>query len=198
MEVLDKDGLDYFWDKVKDYVDSNIQSKININVPVGTIMIWSGETIPHGWAECNGGFISIMAYNELFNVIGYQYSLPEDDEDTLKYSFRLPNITGRMVVGQTATFDEFAYLGNTGGSRTHTQTVEEMPSHTHTNTVRAYWGNAGNTSAEYYNISTATGTNWNNRSWMNYNSTTGDGNPMDIMNPYIVLKYIIKIEPTEV
>lgn len=188
MEVLDKDGLDYFWDKVKDYVDSNIQSKININVPVGTIMIWSGETIPHGWAECNGGFISIMAYNELFNVIGYQYSLPEDDEDTLKYSFRLPNITGRMIVGQTTTFDEFAYLGNTGGSRTHTQTVNEMPKHTH------QYPRSGNLSAGYnslFNSQAASGE-------MTTSTSTGGGQPMDIMNPYIVLKYIIKIEPTEV
>ena len=195
MEVLDKDGLDYFWDKVKDYVDSNIQAKININVPVGTIMIWSGETIPQGWAECNGGFISIMTYNELFNVIGYQYSLPEDDENTLKYSFRLPNITGRMIVGQTATFDEFAYLGNTGGSKTHTQTVDEMPSHRHQvrnlnpvnyDTSTSGWDDEGKAAAK---ISGATffGT-----------TNVGGGQPMDIMNPYIVLKYIIKIEPTEV
>lgn len=191
MEVLDKDGLDYFWDKVKDYVDSNIQSKININVPVGTIMIWSGETIPHGWAECNGGFISIMAYNELFNVIGYQYSLPEDDEDTLKYSFRLPNITGRMVVGQTATFDEFAYLGNTGGSKTHTQTVEELAAHNH-----RYGLAYGNTDpARGLAYAEQTTGMFGEQSFI---ENTGESQPMDIMNPYIVLKYIIKIEPTEV
>ena len=189
MEVLDKDGLDYFWDKVKDYVDSNIQAKININVPVGTIMIWSGETIPQGWAECNGGFISIMTYNELFNVIGYQYSLPEDDEDTLKDSFRLPNITGRMIVGQTATSDEFAYLGNTGGSKTHTQTVNEMPSHNHQLIGN---NNAGGMAETVPYGSQSTGTS------MYAIKKAGGGQPMDIMNPYIVLKYIIKIEPTEV
>lgn len=185
MEVLDKDGLDYFWDKIKNYVDSEILTKMNINVPVGTIIIWPGENIPNGWDECNGDLMSINKYNELFNVIGHQYSLPSDDDNTLKSYFRKPNIMGRMVVGKTINYDEFGYLGNTGGGKTHTITQSELPQF---NYIQPTGTNTGHGTSNQGVPNTYT------NDW----ASIGDDQPMDIMNPYIVLKYIIKIEPTEV
>lgn len=39
--------------------------------------------------------------------------------------------SGRVLVGQDAGQSEFDTLGKTGGAKTHTLTVSEMPSHTH-------------------------------------------------------------------
>ena len=41
---------------------------------------------------------------------------------------------GRVTVGQDSSQSEFDGNGETGGSKTHTLTVSEMPSHTHTST----------------------------------------------------------------
>ena len=38
---------------------------------------------------------------------------------------------GRMVVGYNSSDSDFATIGNTGGEKTHTLTIAEMPSHNH-------------------------------------------------------------------
>lgn len=58
-------------------------------------------------------------------------------------------------------------------TQSHTLTVDQMPSHSHDITVKADWGNAGNTNEENYNIGSKWDTNWRNRPWMNFASNTG-------------------------
>ena len=43
---------------------------------------------------------------------------------------------GRVLVSQSVSDTEFDTLNETGGSKTHTLTVSELPSHTHTHTVK--------------------------------------------------------------
>lgn len=44
--------------------------------------------------------------------------------------------SGKVLVGLDATQTEFNTLGGTGGSKTHTLTVAELPSHSHTTDIR--------------------------------------------------------------
>lgn len=185
MEVLDKDGLDYFWDKIKNYVDSEIITKMNINVPVGTIMLWGSNTVSDdSWHICDGTGLSSTQYPELYSIIGDAYGSSLGSNDDV--IFYLPDLQGRFPIGYKSSDTDFNMLGKKGGSKTHKQTVNEMPSHDHT-IVMGYQG-SGKANI-YYSNNTGDG----------YTKTapTGGGQPMDIMNPYIVMKYIIKVKPTE-
>lgn len=53
----------------KNYVDSAVSSATG-GMPIGSIAMWSTQTPPSGWLECNGGEINRLAYPLLFAVIG--------------------------------------------------------------------------------------------------------------------------------
>lgn len=188
MEVLDKDGLDYFWDKVKSYIDSNLISKENLNVPVGTILIFTGSYIQNNndtWRLCDGSGLSSLEYPELYNVIGNTYGASSGNTDG-EVIFNLPDLQGRIPIGRNTSDSDFAQLGNTGGSKTHIMTIDELVPHRHR--VGTAYQTGGGSGTDYINPTSNT-----------QNTTmTGGGQPMDIMNPYITIHYIIKIKPTEV
>lgn len=187
MEVLDKDGLDYFWDKIKNYVDSEILTKMNINVPVGTIMLWGSNTaVDDSWHVCDGTGLSSTQYPELYSIIGDAYGSSLGSNDDV--IFYLPDLQGRFPIGYKSSDTDFNMLGKKGGSKTHTQTVNEMPRHNHGLDYGVDINHAGQTiTAMAASIGVTNGSIKNK----------GGGQPMDIMNPYIVINYMIKVKPTE-
>ena len=156
---------------------------IGDNEPVGSIKLYGGATAPNGYLFAQGQEVSRTTYSELFSIYGTAFG--EGDGST---TFNLPNLKGKVVVGLDETDTDFNSLGKTGGSKTHTQTVAEMPSHTHSTTV----GPWGVTSGGFYGVvSNESGES----SPVNLGST-GNGQPMNIMNPYMVFNYIIKAYKT--
>ncbi len=103
-------------------------------IPVGTILPFSGSTIPPKFLLCDGSEISRITYSDLFNVIGTTYG--SGDGST---TFNLPNLKGKVPAGLDTSQSEFNTLGKTGGSKTHTLTINEMPSHTHTQNPHRHW-----------------------------------------------------------
>ena len=94
---------------------------------------------------------------------------------------------GRMLLGSNYTDDEnndsknHTKLDETGGSETHTLTVDEMPTHTHKYT-RSVTGGTN---------TVGSGPWWG---WVEENtSSTGGGQPHDNMPPYIVVDMWKKI-----
>lgn len=168
-------------------------------LPIGSIVAFASDTIPNGWLLCDGSVVSRATYSELFNAIGLNYV--EDGVEWLdEERFPLPNGKGRTLVGKDSTDTDFNTLGKTGGEKTHTLTVDEMPSHTHdvaiavNNTVaggaRYYFNSAGTTSAPITDTSA-----WSNSLTA---KATGGGQAHNNLQPSLTLNYIIKAKNTVV
>lgn len=93
------------------------------SVPIGAIQAFGGETAPEGWLICDGSVVSRETYSDLFKVIGITYG--SGDGST---TFNLPDLRGNVAIGVS---NDYA-LGDAGGEKTHTLTIDEMPVHTHT------------------------------------------------------------------
>lgn len=94
-------------------------------VPVGTITPFGGSAAPTGYLLCDGSSQLRSTYAALFAVIGTSYGSVDGTH------FNVPNAKGRSLVGLDATQTEFNALGKTGGAKTHTLTINEMPAHKH-------------------------------------------------------------------
>ena len=89
---------------------------------------------------------------------------------------------GRVLVGLDTSQTEFNTIGKTGGEKTHTLTVSEIPKHIHDFSV----GNNPTTDANFsYPASAYVGTNPK----MLGTETTGGGNAHNNLQPYQVVAY---------
>lgn len=141
--------------------------------PVGMIMQYAGTSIPERWMKCEGQTLSRTDYSELFSVIGTTYGSGNGST-----TFNLPNISGKMIIGYDPDDNDFDTMGATGGSKTHTLTNYELP--------KGVW--ISQDPNDGVHILVDSGNNYG----MNTQSNQM-GQPMDIMNPYIVLNYCIKV-----
>ena len=158
-------------------------------IPIGFIASF-GDTdeessIMSDWVLCDGRELSRTSYAELFNIIGTKYG--EGDGVS---TFNVPKIDGRNLVGLDLNDTDFNEVGKTGGSKTHTQTVEELASHQHQQVIDSSYvvpaqGLSGN-----YAQSNQSGRPTGYSAFKT--GPTGNGKPMDIMNPYLVVKFYIK------
>lgn len=161
----------------------NIENAINAQVsgdtlPVACIVPFTSDTVPENWLLCDGQAVSRTDYALLFSIIGTTYGVGDGST-----TFNLPNLKGRVAVGKDSTQTEFDTLGETGGEKTHTLTVEEMPTHDHG------IGLVGIGSGPYgYNVSSLSiGSSQSEKT-----SVTGSGQAHNILQPYQVTNYIIK------
>lgn len=143
----------------------------------GEIKMWAGNTIPDGWLLCNGSEISKKTYPKLYAAIGDLWGTPNSSSN-----FKLPNLNGKVPVGYNSSDTDFATVGKSGGEKTHTLTVNEIPSHRH---------------QQYGPYSTGSGssgayTQANNRTTTRVNTDyAGGSGAHNNMQPYAVIKYII-------
>ena len=109
------------------------------SLPAGTIVQWPGATAPANWLLCQGQAVSRTTYASLFAAIGVQYGAGDGTT-----TFNLPNLKGRVAVGLDSSQTEFDTLGETGGAKTHTLSISEMPSHTHIQDAHTHIQNSHN------------------------------------------------------
>lgn len=167
--------------RLQQLIKQDIQGAVSGDtLPIGVIMPFGSDTIPENWLLCNGQTVSRTDYQELFNIIGTTYG--SGDGFT---TFNLPDLQGKIPVGKDENDTDFDTLGNTGGEKEHTLTINEMPSHNHQSSN--YFEGSGGTSGVWAVRSLANLTGYKDSS-----SQTGGNQPHNILQPYIVQNYIIK------
>lgn len=175
MKFLDSNGLNYFWSKLKNYINNN--NNPYEKIPIGGVIEWYSTSIPENYIELNGQLLSRSEYPELFQLLGTSFG--NGDGST---TFGVPNREGLVGVGFAQNDVDFNKIGNTGGESFHTLTVEEMPSHTHSILRTGSVGSAGYKSV-YGSANTGDGIS---------TRSSGSGVPHNNMQPYIVCKYIMR------
>lgn len=98
----------------------NNVNNVQIGMPIGSIVMWAGDTAPDGWLLCNGATYKRTEYLNLSNVIGFKYG---GTKDILK----VPDLQSRFPLGASSEYS----LGKKDGESTHELTEEEMPPHSH-------------------------------------------------------------------
>ncbi len=159
-------------------------------VPIGTIVMWSGNTAPAGWALCNGQVINGITTPDLRNrfIAGYN---PLD----ARY-----NQPGNLSTGDTTK-------GMTGGVDSYSLSVAQLPAHSHTGTTNpagahshTYWyrnaavegaGGSGQDWAFQRSENTSTAPN-HTHSFTTAN--TGSGASIENRPNFYVLAYIIRVQ----
>ena len=176
-------------------------------MPVGTIIMYGGPVAPQGWFICDGEEYSAVTYVDLANALGfisgnsstYYYGTPTTG------NFRIPDLRGQFPVmsthnslsGRTLAPNAIntGNLGSVDGNTEVTIQQENLPEHKHD------LQDGGDN--QYYAASSATYTGTD--SVPNDGDTTGIGTrletsggvldlqnlPMNIVNPYLALNFII-------
>lgn len=150
-------------------------------LPIGSVIAFGGTEVPTNWLICDGREVSRETYKDLFSKIGTHYG--EGDEET---TFNLPNLAGKVAVGYDKDDEDFNVLGETGGEKEHTLTIEEMPEHNHN--LNGYYGGGNG-----FNVaSTTNGDGGVGSVVTSAIVSTGGSQPHNILQPYVVVHYIIK------
>lgn len=147
------------------------------DTPVGALMSYVGNAIPDKWLECDGSSVSSTDYSELYNVIGTTFGGDSSN-------FKLPDISGKFLVGLDSSDTDFDTMGKVGGEKTHKLTIAEMPSHTHKTWISdTAYSERGDGYQNYY---------YGQGRYYNNTNASGGGQAHNNMPPYFTVKYIIK------
>lgn len=154
---------------------------------LGEVRLFPYHFIPKNWVECNGQLWNISQNTALFSLLGTTYG------GDGKTTFALPNLQGRVAIGPDK--EQPLPIGAVGGEASHTLTYNEMPQHNHTvaasirsgtsnSPVNNVWATYSSNIAVYGDSITTS---------MNVNSIakTGQNQPHNNMQPYLVLRYCI-------
>ena len=117
-------------------------------------------------------------FDFIYPVGSIIYNEDENFDPNTVFGGTWEKIKGKMIFGYDDADDDFSTLKKTGGSKTHTQTIDEMPNHSHrlTYDIHGAGSNTSRTVALANSVSTGTFPS----------SEVGGGQAMDIMNPYYV------------
>jgi microcystin-dependent protein len=103
-----------------------LQGQVQAIVPIGTVVLFGGDTPPTGWLRCDGTILPKTLYPQLAEILGYRFGGNESS------TFGLPRLVGRFPLGAGGGHT----AGMSGGSETQNLSVAQIPGHTHSGTTR--------------------------------------------------------------
>ncbi len=110
---------------------------------IGEIRIFPYDSVPVGWAPCDGQILQISQNSALFSIIGTAYG------GNGATTFALPDLRGRVPLQPGIGPGLSARTrGGTGGEATVTLTEVQLPSHKHRLAAARRLGNLGTPSAD--------------------------------------------------
>ena len=153
---------------------------------LGQLSIVSFNYPPKGWAFCNGQFLPINQNQALFSLLGTTYG------GNGQTTFALPDLRGRAPMHLGGSFTQ----GQAGGEVTHTLTIGELPTHTHT--AQAATAD-GDTPIPTANMLGAFNNGYGGAANLTALLPSSIGNvggsqAHDNMSPFLVLNYIIALQ----
>ena len=157
---------------------------------LGQIILFAGNFAPRGWALCEGQILAINQNQALFSLLGTTYG---GDGRT---SFGLPDLRGRapVAVGHGAGLNNYVW-GEKTGTEENTITQQQMPAHNHV--VGIPTSTAAGTELTGALGAAAIYAESSNASYANVTMThTGGGIPVNNIQPYLALNYIIALTGT--
>ncbi|MEN5313226.1 phage tail protein [Pseudomonas koreensis] len=187
-----------------------------MDVYMGTVLTFAFNYAPSGWAQCNGQLMNLSQYQALFALLGTTYG------GNGVQTFGLPNLQSRMPICQgNGPGLTPRVMGEISGAEQVTATLNNLPNHTHTlagltaNTTVQLANPASNpvgtpTATNSYMGASGSGPGLANiysdaqgasaiplkgasTTISGTISPTGNGLPMAIMNPYLVLNFSIAL-----
>jgi len=194
LSILEQSSPVYLWaddqnpltpSEIDDLQDQLAEIQVQLMTPLtGLIMPICTQAIPAGMLLCDGTIYQRADYPNLYATIDLAYIIDAD-------SFMVPDLRDKFVMSSGPLHPD----GSTGGSATHTMTIDELVPHSHTNAphthteitatgtivsvgleppVPAAVPSAGVTGATSIAI-----------------DNTGGGQPMDILPPFAALRYAV-------
>lgn len=94
---------------------------MDIDSYMGVVAPFAGNFAPRGWMTCSGQLLSIAQYSALYSLLGTTYG------GNGSSTFGLPNLNGRVAVGQGGQYG----LGEMAGAESATLLLNNLPLHQH-------------------------------------------------------------------
>lgn len=160
-------------------------------VPVGTILLYAGTTLPANYLWCDGTQKSTTTYSTLYSVIGDTYNITTPSAG----NFFLPNLSSSVPIGAGNTSNmQITYQGSSvksGGNKN--MQANQLATHTHTfpTGTTGYAAYVANDPGE--NVQTGP-----NGLFISFSPFTQTGenasSSQDFLPPFTVVNYIIKYQ----
>ena len=169
---------------------------------MATVTLFAANFAPKNWAYCQGQILAISSNTALFSLLGTTYG------GNGQTTFALPNMSGRVPVGTGAGPGlPQQLLGEISGTPNNTMLISNMPAHNHQATVTiqvpinpngvdvenpegAFLG-VPDSGKMYYSNAPAAGQFMGNLATTANAGITGGSQPINNMQPYLTLNYII-------
>lgn len=147
---------------------------------MGSIELMSFSWAPQNWATCDGSIVPLQQNEALYSLIG-----PYFTGSNYPSAFALPDLRGRMPLGQGAGPGlSSRAIAQTQGAEQVTLTAANLPPHEHQVALGGSASASGGTMAAAGSGAVSPMPS----------GIAGEGQPMSVMPPSLVLNYLIAVE----